>query len=190
MPRKYDTTLFGVQILLICLSVVSLFAYFEALQIDPFLSRIFMVLGFGSIAAAAAMIFFAFKTTSEQDASKPVITSQTRKLSEALKERGISNELEAFEGDKHVAIAIPEANLYLEIDGKEHLTDPEHLFRDIQRDACSHDEGVDRIRIPDIYVDNCLDDIADAIAEVARKRDTLKAIVANKEKEILDHMMT
>jgi hypothetical protein len=186
MPRKYDTTLLGVQVLLIGLSVVSLFAYFEALQIDPFLTEVFMVLGFGSIAAAGVMIFFAYTTAPEQDPNKPIITPQTIKLATALKEKGITSELEAFEGDKHVAIAVPEAKLYLEVDGKNHLTDPERLFRDLQRDACSHDEGIDTIHIPDIYVDISLDEIADAIAEVTRKRSTLEIIVPNKEDEIID----
>ena len=189
MPRKYDTTLLGMQILLIFLSVVSLFAYFVALQTDPLLTYIFMVLGFGSIASAGVMIFFAYKTTPEQDPNKPIITPQTIKLATALKERGIINELEAFDGDKHVAIAIPEATLYLEIDEKNHLTDPEHLLRDLQRDACSHDEGIDTIRIPDLYVDSYLDEVADAIAEVAKKRNTLEIIVPNHEDEIQDSVM-
>lgn len=118
MPRKYDMTMLWVQILLIGLSSVSLFAYFEALQINQFLTEIFMVLGFASITIAGVMIFFAYKTTPEQDPNKPIITPQTIKLATALKERGIINELAAFDGDKHVAIAIPEATLYLEIDGK------------------------------------------------------------------------
>ena len=189
MPRKYDTTLLGMQILLIFLSVVSLFAYFVALQTDPVLTDIFKVLGFGSIASAGVMIFFAYKTTPEQDPNKPIITPQTIKLATALKERGIINELEAFDGDKHVAIAIPEATLYLEIDEKNHLTDPEHLLRDLQRDACSHDEGIDTIRIPDLYVDSYLDEVADAIAEVAKKRNTLEIIVPNQEDEIQDSVM-
>jgi hypothetical protein len=189
MPRKYDTAMLGVQILLIGLSVVSLFAYFEALQISPFLTDVFMVLGFASIAAAAVMIFFAYKTTPEQDTNKPIITPQTRKMSIALKKRGIINELEAFDGDKRVAIAIPEANLYLEIDGKNHLVDPEHLFRDLKRDACSHDEGIDTIHIPNFYVDTSLDEVANAIAEVAKKRSTLETIVPNNEDEILDSVM-
>ncbi len=189
MPRKYDMTMLWVQILLIGLSSVSLFAYFEALQINQFLTEIFMVLGFASITIAGVMIFFAYKTTPEQDPNKPIITPQTIKLATALKERGIINELAAFDGDKHVAIAIPEATLYLEIDGKNHLTDPGHLFRDLQRDACSHDEGIDTIHIPDIYVDSSLDELANAIAEVTRKRSTLEAIVPNKEDEILDSVM-
>ena len=90
---------------------------------------------------------------------------------------------------KHVAIAIPDANLYLEIEGKNHLTNPEHLLRDLERDVCSHDEGIDIIHIPNIYVDSNLDEIANAIAEVAKKRDTLEIIVPNKEDEILDSVM-
>lgn len=168
---------------------MSLFAYFEALQVDPLLTDVFMVLGFGSIAAASVMIFFAYQTTPEPDPNKPIITPQAIKLATALKEKGITSELEAFEGDKHVSIVLPEAKLYLEVDVKNHLTDPEHLFRDLQRDACSHDEGVDTVHIPDIYVDSALDEITDAIAEVAKKWNTLEIIVPNKEDGILDSAM-
>jgi hypothetical protein len=98
------------------------------------------------------------------------ITPQAVKLSEALRCRGVNNALEYDDGHKHVDICVPEANLYIEIDGKYHLTDSEHLFRDLQRDAFSHNEGVDTIRIPNLYVENNLDELANAIAEVARKR--------------------
>src|SRR4030067_3617162 len=94
-----------------------------------------------------------------------IITPQAVELAEALRERGISNEQEHYDGYKHVDIYIPEANLYLEIDGKYHLTDPEHLFRDLKRDACSHKAGIDTIRIPNFYVESQLDKLADAIDE-------------------------
>jgi very-short-patch-repair endonuclease len=97
-------------------------------------------------------------------------TPQARRLHEALKERGIFNKLEPFDGYKHVDISIPWAKLNIEIDGKYHLTFPEHLFRDLQRDACSHNDGIDTIRIPNLYVDSDLDGIANSIAVVARKR--------------------
>jgi very-short-patch-repair endonuclease len=87
-----------------------------------------------------------------------------------LKERGIYNELEPFDGYKHVDIHIPWAKLNLEIDGRYHLTDPEHLFRDLERDSYSHLDGIDTIRIPNFYVESHLDEIANAIADVARKR--------------------
>src|SRR4030067_3708579 len=97
-------------------------------------------------------------------------TPQAVELSEALNYRGIRNEREHDDGHKHVDIYIPEANLYIEIDGEYHLTDPNHLFRDLQRDACSHKDGIDTIRIPNLYVENNLEELANAIAEVARKR--------------------
>jgi very-short-patch-repair endonuclease len=81
-----------------------------------------------------------------------------------LNKRDIRNELEFYDGYKHVDISI------LEIDGKYHLTDPEHLFRDLERDSYSHLDGIDTIRIPNFYVESHLDEIANAIAEVARKR--------------------
>jgi very-short-patch-repair endonuclease len=97
-------------------------------------------------------------------------TPQAKKLHEALNERGVENELEFYDGHKHIDIYILGARLNLEVDGKYHLTDPEFLFRDLQRDLYSHLDGKDTIRIPNSYVDNYLDQIADAIAEVAKRR--------------------
>ena len=97
-------------------------------------------------------------------------TPQAKRLHEALNKRDIHNELEFDDGYKHTDISIPWARLNLEINGKYHLTDPEHLFRDLERDSYSRLDGIDTIRIPNFYIDSHLDEIANAIAEVARKR--------------------
>ena len=97
-------------------------------------------------------------------------TPQAKRLHEALNKRDIHNELEVDDGYKHTDISIPWARLNLEINGKYHLTDPEHLFRDLERDSYSRLDGIDTIRIPNFYIDSHLDEIANAIAEVARKR--------------------
>ena len=97
-------------------------------------------------------------------------TPQAKRLHEALNKRDIHNELEFDDGYKHTDISIPWARLNLEINGKYHLTDPEHLFRDLERDSYSRLDGIDTIRIPNFYIDSHLDEIANAIAEVAKKR--------------------
>jgi very-short-patch-repair endonuclease len=97
-------------------------------------------------------------------------TPQAKSLHEALNKRDIHNELEFGDGHKRVDISIPSARLNVEIDGKYHLTDPEHLFRDLERDSYSHSDGIDTIRVPNFYVDKCLDEVAESIAEVAKRR--------------------
>ncbi len=106
----------------------------------------------------------------QRDTARGLITPQATKLSEALRQRGINNQLEYDDGHKHVDIHIPWARLNLEIDGKYHLTNPEHLYRDLMRDSFSHSDGIDTIRIPNSVVDYDLDALANSIAEVARRR--------------------
>ena len=106
----------------------------------------------------------------QRNSSRTVITPQAIKLSEALRQRGIHNELEHSDGFKHVDIQIPWAKLNVEVDGKYHIASPEHLYRDLLRDAYSHRDGVWTIRIRNSDVDYNLDKVADNIAEVARKR--------------------
>jgi very-short-patch-repair endonuclease len=144
---------------------------------SPVLANPYLIYGLVLVGLTILLETVAYEKTpikqrnfSYEQPKSAIITPQSVKLSEALRERGVNNEREHGDGYKHVDIYIPEANLYLEIDGKYHLTDPEHLFRDLQRDACSHKDGIDTIRIPNIYVESYLDEIANSVAVVARKR--------------------
>ena len=98
------------------------------------------------------------------------ITPQAKRLSEALKRRGIKHRLESYDGYKHVDISIPWANLNIEIDGKQHSLNPKQLYADLERDAYSHEDGVVTKRYTNEEIDNHLEKIADALAKVARKR--------------------
>lgn len=98
------------------------------------------------------------------------ITPQARRLSDALRKRGISNELEAYDGHKHVDISIPWAKLNIEIDGKQHLLSAKQLYSDLERDSYSHEDEIRTIHIPNERVDKSLDELADTLAKVARKR--------------------
>jgi very-short-patch-repair endonuclease len=88
----------------------------------------------------------------------------------ALLARGIPARLEHSDGHKHVDIGVPEAKLYIEVDGLRHLTDAEQLLRDIARDHYSDDEGNATIHVPNEFIESHLDEVADAIAQVAKKR--------------------
>ena len=178
MPRKRRSLIFLIQIFLILSALLSFFGYFVFSWISPALANPYMVFGIALVALTILLeTTVAYQKTpmnqrnfSYEQPKSAIITPQAVELSEALNYRGIRNEREHDDGHKHVDIYIPEANLYIEIDGKYHLTDPNHLFRDLRRDACSHKDGIDTIRIPNFYVENHLDEVANAIAEVVRKR--------------------
>jgi len=101
---------------------------------------------------------------------KPEPTPQAKKLSVALIKRGIKNELEGYDGAKHVDISISWADLAIEIDGSHHRLDGKQLYTDIARAEYSHEDGVSTIRYSNDQIDKECDKIADAIAIAARKR--------------------
>ena len=183
MPKKRRMLVLCGQIMLIWLALLMFFVYFTVRLVIPIFANPSMITGFVFLAMAMLLETVAYEETplrqinfSEDKSNSAMVnkqnepTPQAKKLHEALKKRGIYNELEPFDGHKHVDISIPWAKLNLEVDGKYHLTDPEHLFRDLERDSFSHKKGISTIRIPNFFVDNHLDELADSIAEVARKR--------------------
>ena len=183
MPKKHRMLILCGQIILIGLALLMFFVYFAVRLVAPIFAYVPMITGFVFLAMATLLETVAYEETplrytdfSEKKSDLAVVnkqnepTPQAKRLHEALNKRDIHNELEFDDGYKHTDISIPWARLNLEIDGKYHLTDPEHLFRDLERDSYSHLDGIDTIRIPNSYVDSHLDEIANAIAEVARKR--------------------
>ena len=72
--------------------------------------------------------------------SSSKITPQARKLSDALRQRGIKNKLEDYDGYKHVDISIPWARLNVEIDGRHHVLNPKQLYSDLERDSFSQED--------------------------------------------------
>ena len=183
MQKKHRILVLCGQIMLIWLALLMFFVYFTARLLIPSVANPSMITGFVFLAMAMLLETVAYEETplrytdfSEKKSDLAVVnkqnepTPQAKRLHEALNKRDIHNELEFDDGYKHTDISIPWARLNLEIDGKYHLTDPEHLFRDLKRDSYSHLDGIDTIRIPNSYIDNDLDKVANSIAEVARKR--------------------
>jgi very-short-patch-repair endonuclease len=165
------------QIMLIWLALLMFFVYFTVRLVIPIFANPSMITGFVFLAMAMLLESVAYEETplrqmnfSEEKSNSTIITSQAIKLSEALKDRGIHNELESDDGHKHVDISIPWAKLNLEVDGGYHLTNSEQWFRDLKRDLYSHNEGKSTIHIPNHYVDTHLDELANVIAEVIRKK--------------------
>ena len=183
MRKKHRMLVLCGQIMLIWLALLMFFVYFSVRLVIPIFANPSMVTGFVFLAMAMLLETVAYEETplrqtnfSEEKSDSAMVnkqnepTPQAKRLHEALNKRDIHNELEFDDGYKHTDISIPWARLNLEIDGKYHLTDPEHLFRDLERDSYSHLDGIDTIRIPNSIVDSDLDKVANSIAEVARKR--------------------
>lgn len=96
-------------------------------------------------------------------------TKQALALAQALEKRGVKVETEHFDGHKHVDIFIPEAKLYIEIDGLQHYTDPKQIIADLMHDHYSDDGAFSTKRFSNQLIDNYLDPIADAIALIVKK---------------------
>ena len=61
-------------------------------------------------------------------------TKHVLMLADALIKRGVVIELEHWDGHKHVDIFIPKDNLYIEVDGMHHITRPDIIISDFNRD--------------------------------------------------------
>ncbi|MBU0496837.1 MAG: DUF559 domain-containing protein [Candidatus Thermoplasmatota archaeon] len=103
-----------------------------------------------------------------QDEKK--ISIYAKQLYDALIQRGVECELEAGDGHKHVDIVIPSAKLYIEMDGKQHSTNPDQLKTDLQRDAYSYKNGYHTKRYTNQQIKENLDEIADTLSKVAKDR--------------------
>jgi very-short-patch-repair endonuclease len=171
------------QIMLIWLALLMFFVYFTVRLVIPIFANPSMITGFVFLAMAMLLESVAYEETplrqinfSEEKSNSAMVnkqnepTPQAKRLHEALNKRDIHNELEFDDGHKHSDIYIPSAKLNLEVDGEYHLRDSEQWFRDLKRDLHSNNEGKSTIHIPNHYVDTHLDELANVIAEVIRKK--------------------
>ncbi|MFN8283651.1 MAG: hypothetical protein U0U67_10580 [Chitinophagales bacterium] len=94
-----------------------------------------------------------------------ITTRETIRLYFALKERGVPAELEKFDGYKHIDIAIPEARINIEVDGRHHNHDARQALSDLKRTYYSFLKGFYTLRIPNslVYNDAVLEETADCI---------------------------
>lgn len=112
---------------------------------------------------------FYFLNNRRSSYSETKVTRQALALYEALEDRNINCELEKWDGYKHVDIAIESARLYIEVDGSQHYTNKKQMFSDWQRSHYSKMDGYHTIHIPNRMIDNDVDDVADAIADIINK---------------------
>jgi very-short-patch-repair endonuclease len=88
-------------------------------------------------------------------------------LADALKKRGVDLELEHWDGYKHVDIYIKKDNLYIEVDGMHHITNPDRIISDLNRDYFSFKENFFTKHVTNEAIETHLNEIAEAIAHVA-----------------------
>ena len=98
-------------------------------------------------------------------------TKFARLLWAALNKRGIESITEYPDGHKSIDIAIPAARLYIEVDGVQHLNNPDQIITDFKRDYYSNKDGFYTLHIHNDDIKNHLNSIADAIADVVRGKE-------------------
>lgn len=92
-----------------------------------------------------------------------------RNLFFALKKRGVPVEFEAYDGFKHVDIAIHELKLYIEVEGTLNQIDPDQFFEQMRNDKFSGEGNYQTKRLNNDFVTGHLDRLADTIKEVYLK---------------------
>ena len=78
--------------------------------------------------------------------------------------------IEYDDGHKCVDIGIPNARLYIEVDGPDHLNSQKKIEKDLEREHYSEIEGFHTIHVSNLSIDKDLNRIAEAISKVAQKR--------------------
>ena len=96
-------------------------------------------------------------------------TKYHRDLFFALKSRRIPCEFEAYDGHKHIDIAIHDIKLYIEVDGPYHSLDPKQFLADLKRDRFSREGGYQTRRFNNEFIEKHLDEIADILRDVYLK---------------------
>lgn len=100
------------------------------------------------------------------------VTPESVKLSKALRELEVEHQLEAYDGHKHVDVAIDRARLYIELDGSQHVLTSKQLIADFERDKHSRKDGYDTIRVANTACTNKnIYRLANSIKTLALKRE-------------------
>ena len=97
-------------------------------------------------------------------------TRYSRLLRDELRRRGIEPIMEYYDGYKTVDLAILPARIYVEVDGIQHLNNPDQIIRDFKRDYYSLRDGFCTIRISNEVLKKHPESIADALAEVINEK--------------------
>ena len=93
-------------------------------------------------------------------------TEHHRNLFFALKDRGVPCEFEAYDGYRHVDIAIHEIKLYIEIGEVLNEINPQQFLADLKKDMFSNQGNYQTRRLNIEFIDGHLNEIADTLKEV------------------------
>jgi very-short-patch-repair endonuclease len=100
------------------------------------------------------------------DQNEKYVTSQAKKLQKVLEDKGIQVESEHYDGYKHVDLYLPEARVNIEVDGLWHLTNPQQIIRDFNREYHDDRKGFNTLHIQNVVIDHHLDEIVKGIVEM------------------------
>lgn len=92
-------------------------------------------------------------------------------LKKYLQKIGIKVDEEVYDGHKHIDLSIDAAKLDIEVDGMQHLTDPQQILTDIKRSNYSREDGYETIHVHNMDINHDVEGIAQAIAQVSAKRE-------------------
>jgi hypothetical protein len=95
-------------------------------------------------------------------------TPQARELHKVLVKLGIPAELEKWDGHKHIDIAVPSANINIEVDGPPHQKRRKQALADLKRDFHSFRKGYHTLRIPNILVEKELYETAKYLSRLIK----------------------
>ncbi len=99
-----------------------------------------------------------------------VPTVEAANLKKALEDRGVQVYEELHDGFKTVDLALPRAKINIEVDGIQHLTNPQQILADLGRGYYSHKNGYDTMHIQNELIRSHLEEIADALATASKTR--------------------
>jgi very-short-patch-repair endonuclease len=99
-----------------------------------------------------------FKTRSEK------ASSEALQLYIALRQKGISAELEKWDGFKTIDIAVTSAKVNIEVDGMQHHYNTEQALADLKRTFHAFQKGYLTLRIPNTLVRENIEETAEYIA--------------------------
>ena len=88
----------------------------------------------------------------------------------ALKKNGLPVELEKYDGYKRIDIAIVKAKLNIEVDGIRHSKDSKQSLTDLKRMYYSMRKGYETVRIPNVLVNNNVNDVVNIISSMYVER--------------------
>ncbi len=114
---------------------------------------------------------------------KPEPTVWAKIFKNLLERKGLHVEEEVDDGYKHIDLSIPSAKLDIEIDGLQHLTDPNQIQKDFKRSNYSREDGFETLHIHNIDLGYDKEGIASAVAKVAEEREEGINVMADTRKE-------